>query len=64
MHPEQFRFSGNDWQSHRFYLRSRIRREDVIDKGIITSRSPDDLEAFINKIIEEVEEGRHEKRAA
>ncbi|MBB3462548.1 DJ-1/PfpI/YhbO family deglycase/protease [Rhizobium sp. BK377] len=36
----------------------------VTDKGIITSRSPDDLEAFVNKIVEEVEEGRHEKRAA
>lgn len=36
----------------------------VTDKGIITSRSPDDLEAFVNKIVEEVEEGRHQKRAA
>ncbi|MET0172029.1 type 1 glutamine amidotransferase [Agrobacterium vaccinii] len=36
----------------------------VTDKGIITSRSPDDLEAFVAKIVEEVEEGRHERRAA
>jgi protease I len=36
----------------------------VTDDGIITSRSPDDLEAFVNKIVEEIEEGRHEKRAA
>ncbi|QWW70599.1 type 1 glutamine amidotransferase domain-containing protein [Rhizobium sp. WYJ-E13] len=36
----------------------------VTDEGIITSRSPDDLEAFVAKIVEEVEEGRHEKRAA
>ncbi len=36
----------------------------VTDKGIITSRSPDDLEAFVGKIVEEVEEGRHERRAA
>lgn len=36
----------------------------VTSDGIITSRSPDDLEAFVNKIIEEIEEGRHEKRAA
>lgn len=36
----------------------------VTDEGIVTSRSPDDLEAFVNKIVEEVEEGRHEKRAA
>ncbi|MDO9416879.1 type 1 glutamine amidotransferase domain-containing protein [Pararhizobium sp.] len=36
----------------------------VTDKGIITSRSPDDLEPFVAKIIEEVEEGRHERHAA
>lgn len=36
----------------------------VTDKGIITSRSPDDLEAFVAKIVEEVEEGRHERHAA
>jgi protease I len=38
--------------------------EVVTDKGIITSRSPDDLPAFVAKIIEEVEEGRHDRRAA
>jgi protease I len=35
----------------------------VTDQGLITSRNPDDLEAFSAKIIEEVEEGRHERRA-
>lgn len=36
----------------------------VTDKGIITSRSPDDLQPFVVKIVEEIEEGRHERRAA
>ena len=34
----------------------------VVDEGLITSRNPDDLEAFCAKIIEEVQEGRHEDR--
>ncbi|ASW10120.1 DJ-1/PfpI/YhbO family deglycase/protease [Rhizobium sp. 11515TR] len=36
----------------------------VTDQGIITSRSPDDLPAFIDKIVEEVQEGPHQHRAA
>ena len=36
----------------------------VVDEGIITSRNPKDLEAFSAKIIEEVSEGRHHRRAA
>ncbi|HEY4076247.1 MAG TPA: type 1 glutamine amidotransferase domain-containing protein [Rhizomicrobium sp.] len=36
----------------------------VVDNGIITSRNPDDLSAFISKIIEEVAEGKHYRRAA
>ncbi|UXS05558.1 type 1 glutamine amidotransferase domain-containing protein [Agrobacterium tumefaciens] len=38
--------------------------EVVVDHGIITSRSPDDLDAFVDKIVEEIEEGDHPRRAA
>ncbi|SIQ29780.1 type 1 glutamine amidotransferase domain-containing protein [Bosea sp. TND4EK4] len=38
--------------------------EVVTDKGVVTSRNPNDLPAFVAKIIEEVNEGRHERRAA
>ncbi|GIQ75409.1 type 1 glutamine amidotransferase domain-containing protein [Bradyrhizobium sp. ma5] len=36
----------------------------VVDQGVITSRNPGDLEAFSDKIIEEVKEGRHSQRSA
>lgn len=36
----------------------------VTDNGVITSRMPDDLPAFIAKIIEELQEGKHSRRAA
>lgn len=38
--------------------------EVVSDQGLVTSRKPDDLPAFCDKIIEEVLEGLHQKRAA
>ena len=38
--------------------------EVVVDQGLITSRKPDDLAAFCEKIIEEVQEGRHDRKAA
>lgn len=35
----------------------------VVDQGLITSRNPGDLDQFSAKIIEEIGEGRHERRA-
>jgi len=34
-------------------------KEVVVDNGLVTSRSPRDLDAFNNKMIEEIAEGRH-----
>jgi len=36
--------------------------EVVVDDAIVTSRKPDDLPAFIAKIVEEVEEGRYARQ--
>lgn len=33
--------------------------EVVVDNGLVTSRSPKDLEAFNRKMLEEIREGRH-----
>ncbi|MEL6647842.1 MAG: type 1 glutamine amidotransferase domain-containing protein [Pseudomonadota bacterium] len=41
-----------------------IDQDVVVSNGIITSRHPGDLEAFVSKIIEEVEEGEHQRPAA
>lgn len=41
-----------------------VDEEVVVDMGLTTSRSPDDLEAFNNKMIEEIAEGVHEKQHA
>ena len=41
--------------------------EVVVDKGLVTSRTPDDLPAFCKKLVEEFSEGKHndqKKKAA
>ena len=39
-----------------------VDKEVVVDEGIVTSRKPDDIPAFNEKMIEEFCEGRHERR--
>jgi protease I len=40
-----------------------VDEEVHVDAGLVTSRKPDDLPAFIEKLIEEIGEGRHEEQA-
>lgn len=40
-----------------------VDQEVVVDRGLVTSRSPDDLPAFNRKMIEEFCEGRHARAA-
>lgn len=37
-----------------------VDKEVVVDQGLVSSRKPDDLSAFCNKIVEEFAEGIHE----
>lgn len=41
--------AGADW----------VDREVVVDQGLVTSRSPADMEAFVAKVLEETAEGAH-----
>ena len=39
-------------------------QEVVVDQGLVTSRNPDDLPAFNNKLVEEISEGQHAVQTA
>jgi len=55
------------WPSVRTDLRNAgaevVDEEVVTDKGLVSSRKPDDLPAFCRKIVEEFAEGRHAPRS-
>jgi protease I len=40
-----------------------VDEEVHVDNGLVTSRKPDDLPAFCDKLVEEICEGRHERQA-
>jgi protease I len=46
--------AGADW----------VDQECVVDEGLVTSRKPDDLDAFCTKAIEEFAEGQHAEQSA
>lgn len=41
-----------------------VDQEVVVDNGLVTSRNPDDLPAFNDKMVEEIAEGKHERVAS
>ena len=47
------RNAGGEWVDEEVY----------VDSGLVTSRKPDDLPAFCDKLAEEICEGRHEEQA-
>jgi deglycase len=56
------------WPSLRTDIRNAggnwVDEEVVVDNGLVSSRKPDDLPAFCDKLAEEIAEGRHEQQAA
>ncbi|WP_205696869.1 type 1 glutamine amidotransferase domain-containing protein [Conexibacter sp. SYSU D00693] len=56
------------WPSVRTDLRNAgatvLDEEVVVDEGLVSSRSPDDLPAFCAKVVEEFAEGPHAQRKA
>ena len=55
------------WPSLRTDIRNAggewVDEEVHTDQGLVTSRRPDDLPAFCDKLVEEICEGRHEQQA-
>jgi protease I len=55
------------WPSLRTDIRNAggnwVDEEVVVDQGLVTSRKPDDLPVFNEKIVEEFAEGRHAEQA-
>lgn len=41
-----------------------VDKEVVVDQGFVTSRNPGDLDAFNKKLIEEIQEGKHDRQHA
>ena len=41
-----------------------VDEEVVVDNGLVSSRTPDDLPAFNGKLVEEIAEGAHERQTA
>ena len=56
------------WPSIRIDLKNAganvVDQEVVVDRGLVTSRKPDDIPAFNRKMIEEFAEGKHRTQAA
>ncbi|WP_444679180.1 type 1 glutamine amidotransferase domain-containing protein [Halomonas sp. E19] len=51
---QDLRNAGAEW----------VDQEVVVDSGLVTSRKPDDLDAFCAKLVEEVAEGPHRRQRA
>jgi protease I len=55
------------WPSLRTDLRNAgaewVDEQVVVDTGLVTSRKPDDLPAFCEKVVEEISEGKHRGQA-
>ena len=58
--------TATSWPSVQTDLRnagaSWVDQEVVSDGGLVTSRKPDDIKAFVAKIVEEMREGAHQRR--